>query len=73
MSVKAGIKEKRVEQVGSYRLTFLCSENDDIVGVIIEGPKFPRPLYIPRTPGSKLNVKVPENVRKFLIKEGFNL
>ncbi|MGB9725709.1 MAG: hypothetical protein ACPLSO_07420 [Fervidicoccaceae archaeon] len=73
MGVKAGVKEQRVEQVGGYRLTFLSSENGDVIGVIIEGPKFPRPLYIPKTPGSKVNVKVPDNVRKFLIKEGFNI
>lgn len=73
MGVKAGVKEQRVEQVGGYRLTFLSFENGDVIGVIIEGPKFPRPLYIPKTPGSKVNVKVPDNVRKFLIKEGFNI
>ncbi|MGC8564391.1 MAG: hypothetical protein ACP5LZ_05820 [Fervidicoccaceae archaeon] len=73
MGVKAGVKEQRMEQVGGYRLTFLSSENGDVIGVIIEGPKFPRPLYIPKTPGSKVNVKVPDNVRKFLIKEGFNI
>jgi hypothetical protein len=73
MGVKAGVKEQRIEQVGGYRLTFLSSENGDVIGVIIEGPKFPRPLYIPKTPGSKVNVKVPDNVRKFLIKEGFNI
>ncbi|MGC8679542.1 MAG: hypothetical protein ACP5I2_03900 [Fervidicoccaceae archaeon] len=73
MGVKAGVKEQRMEQVGGYRLTFLSSENGDVIGVIIEGPKFPRPLYIPKAPGSKVNVKVPDNVRKFLIKEGFNI
>jgi len=73
MGVKSGVKEQRVEYVGSYRITFLTSREGEVVGVIIEGPKYPRPLYIPKSPCSKIDVKIPEVLKKFLIKEGFKL
>ncbi|MEM3889831.1 MAG: hypothetical protein QXI63_06895, partial [Fervidicoccaceae archaeon] len=63
MGVKAGVKEQRVEFYEGYKLTFLSSESGDVLGVIIEGPKLSRPLYLPKTPGARLSVKIPERVR----------
>jgi hypothetical protein len=72
MGVRSEAKEEKVEFIGGYKLTFVSS-GGEVIGVIIEGPKFPRPLYIPKDPCARLSVKLPENIRKFLIKEGFKL
>jgi hypothetical protein len=56
-----------------YRITFVRNEEDVIIGALVEGPRIPRPLYIPREPGAKHRVRLPEHVKKLLRKNGFNI
>ncbi len=56
-----------------YRITFVRDENGEIIGALVEGPRIPRPLYIPKEPSAKYSVKLPEHLKRFLSKEGFKL
>ncbi len=49
----------------------LVYDDDDLIGAIIEGGRLPRPLYIAKSEKVKLNL--PKPVKKFLIKNGFNI
>ncbi len=73
MKIRATMKYDSPIFKQGYRITFVRNQDNDIIGVLVEGPRIPRPLYIPKSPGAKLNVKLPEHVRKLLLKEGFNL
>ncbi len=73
MIAKASMKYDPPIYKQGYRLTFVRNQDNEIIGVLVEGPRVPRPLYIPKTPGSNMRVKLPEHVLKLLRKNGFNL
>ncbi len=56
-----------------YRLTYVRRGDGEVLGVLVEGPRLPRALYIPRSPGPGFRVRLPEGLKKILRKEGFEL
>jgi len=73
MSTRASMKYDPPIYKQGYRLTFVRGENDEVIGVLVEGPRVPRPLYIPKNPGTNMRVKLPEHILRVLRKKGFNL
>ena len=73
MSVKAKTKYDEPIFKHGYRITFVRNEEDEIIGALVEGPRLPRPLYIPKAPSAKHIVKLPEHIKKMLLKKGFNI
>ncbi|AFH42104.1 hypothetical protein IOK49_02015 [Fervidicoccus fontis] len=73
MSAKASVVYDEPIFVQGYRLTFVRLKSGEVIGVLIEGPRIPKPLYIPKLPGTKLTIKLPEHVRKVLEKESFSV
>ncbi len=55
--------------VGKYRIMFV-SKNGEILGVVVNGSRIPRPLYISRNERIKAP-KLPLSVKRFLRKKGF--
>lgn len=72
MDIKATVSYEEPIFLQGYRITFVKSSNNEIIGVLIEGPRLKKPLYLPKTPGAKFSVKLPEQVKKLLVKYGFN-
>ena len=73
MSATASTRYDKPVFKHGYRLTYVRREDGEILGVLVEGPRLPRALYIPRNPGSELRVKLPEGLKRILRKEGFKL
>ncbi|MEM1619169.1 MAG: hypothetical protein QXU97_03980 [Fervidicoccaceae archaeon] len=56
-----------------YKITMVRDASGEVVGAIIEGPRFPKAFYLPRNPGSTIRVRLPEGVLAYLRREGFKL
>lgn len=54
-----------------YRLTYIRDAHGEVIGVLIEGPRLHRPIYIPKS--SPIKAKLPESIKKALTKEGFKI
>jgi len=54
-----------------YRLVFIRDSAGEVIGVLIEGPRLPRPIYIPKK--APVKAKLPEALKKALLKEGFQV
>uniref|UniRef100_A0A7J3ZL85 Uncharacterized protein n=1 Tax=Fervidicoccus fontis TaxID=683846 RepID=A0A7J3ZL85_9CREN len=54
-----------------YRLTFVRDSEGQVIGVLVEGPRLPKPLYIPKNPAFSIRARLPETVKRFLRKNGF--
>lgn len=57
--------------VYGYRVTYLRDEQGNVIGAIVEGPRLSRPVYLPKS--TPVKVKLPENVKKALLKAGFQV
>ena len=49
----------------------LVYDDDNLIGAIVEGGRLSRPIYIAKSERVKLSL--PKPVKKFLIKNGFNI
>ena len=56
-----------------YKITFVRDSEGQVIGVLVEGPRLLKPLYIPKKPALPIRTKLPENVKRFLRKNGFPL
>jgi len=65
------IREKRVEQVGRYRVTLLVDAEGRIVGALVEGPRLLRPVYV--AVNETAAPKLPKTVKRYLRRLGFRL
>jgi len=65
------IRERRVEQVGKYRVTLLYSGTGNIIGALVEGPRLPRPVYI--AVEETAAPRIPKAVKKYLRRLGFKI
>lgn len=57
--------------IHGYRLVFIRDTNGEVIGVLIEGPRLNRPVYIPKN--TPVKVKLPEAIKKTLLREGFRV
>jgi len=65
------IRERRVEQVGRYRVTLLLDEQGKPVGALVEGPRLARPVYIGVEESA--SPKIPKSVKRYLRRLGFKV
>jgi hypothetical protein len=67
------IQSARREEIeaGSYRLTIIYDGAGRVVGVVIEGPRLARPIYIAAR--ERVTLKLPKSIRKILRRYGFNI
>jgi hypothetical protein len=65
------IRERRVEQVGKYRITLLIGEDGKIIGALVEGPRLAKPVYIAAEETTA--PKIPKTVKKYLRRLGFHI
>jgi len=73
MNIKATTKHDPPIFKHGYRITYIRNVEDEVIGVLIEGPRLHRPLYIPKQSTFPVKVKLPEILKKSLKKEGFNI
>ncbi|MCC6010623.1 MAG: hypothetical protein QW604_04150 [Fervidicoccaceae archaeon] len=71
MVILTSSKKDEPIYIHGYRLTFIRDNSGEIIGVLIEGPRLGRPVYIPKS--SPVKAKLPETIKKALKKEGFNV
>lgn len=62
------VKESVV--VGGYTITVI-GKDDDVLGVIVEGARLPRPIYIAK--GERVRVNLPKSVKRYLKRMGFSV
>ncbi len=65
------IRERRVEQVGRYRVTLLLDQEGRVIGALVEGPRLSKPVYIAAEETSA--PKIPKTVKRYLRRLGFRI